>query len=171
VSTVTRVRTFLSTWATTYVGLLPDVPKSATLLCSHFVFALWLSVFRNRRWGVSVSQLQRWIEFKGKCRNLILFVVLYGCETWSLALREERRLRVFENRGLRRTFWPKRFEVPGEQEAVGNSIVRSFVICTVQQLLLLGWSSEGGRYGLGSGTWGERKGVYRVWWGNLRERD
>jgi len=36
---------------------------------------------------------------------------LYGCETWSLTLREERRLRVFENRVLRRIFGPKRDEV------------------------------------------------------------
>jgi hypothetical protein len=50
-----------------------------------------------------------------KCRNLILLVVLYWCETWSLALRQERRLRVFENRALRRTFGPKRAEVAGEQ--------------------------------------------------------
>jgi hypothetical protein len=38
-------------------------------------------------------------------------VVLYGCETWSLILREEHRLRVFENRALRRIFGPKRDEV------------------------------------------------------------
>jgi hypothetical protein len=38
-------------------------------------------------------------------------VVLYGCETWSLALREEHRLRVFENRVLRRIFGPKRNEM------------------------------------------------------------
>ena len=38
----------------------------------------------------------------------------YGCETWSLTLREERRLRVFENRVLRRVFGPKRDEVTGE---------------------------------------------------------
>jgi hypothetical protein len=41
-------------------------------------------------------------------------VVLYGCETWSLALREEHRLRAFENRVLRRIFGPKRDEVMGE---------------------------------------------------------
>jgi hypothetical protein len=40
-------------------------------------------------------------------------VVLYGCETWSLTLREEHRLRVFENRVLRRIFGPKRNEVTG----------------------------------------------------------
>ena len=47
-------------------------------------------------------------------RNIILPVVLYGRETWSLTLRGERRLRVFENRVFRRIFWPKRDEVIGE---------------------------------------------------------
>ena len=42
--------------------------------------------------------------------TIILPLVLYGCETWSLTLREERRLRVFENRVLRRIFGPKRDE-------------------------------------------------------------
>ena len=41
-------------------------------------------------------------------------MVLYECETWSLTLREELRLRVFENRVLRRVFGPKRDEVTGE---------------------------------------------------------
>ena len=47
---------------------------------------------------------------------IILPVVLYGCETWSLTLREERRLRVFENRVLRRVFGPKRDEVTGMEK-------------------------------------------------------
>jgi hypothetical protein len=47
-------------------------------------------------------------------RTIILPVVLYGCETWSLTLREERRLRVFENRVLRRIFGPKRDEITDE---------------------------------------------------------
>ena len=47
-------------------------------------------------------------------RNIILSVVLYGCETWSLTLREERRLRVFENMVLRRIFGPRRDEVTGD---------------------------------------------------------
>jgi hypothetical protein len=47
-------------------------------------------------------------------KTLILPVVLYGCETWSLTLREEQRLSVFENRVLRRIFGPKRDEVTGE---------------------------------------------------------
>jgi hypothetical protein len=44
-------------------------------------------------------------------KTIILLVVLYGCETWSLILREEHRLRVFENKVLRRIFEPKRDEV------------------------------------------------------------
>ena len=47
-------------------------------------------------------------------RTIILPVVLYGCETWSLTLRDERRLRVFDKRVLRRVFGPKRDEVTGE---------------------------------------------------------
>jgi hypothetical protein len=43
-------------------------------------------------------------------KTVILTVVLYGCETWSLTLREEHRLRVFENKVLRRIFGPKREE-------------------------------------------------------------
>ena len=50
----------------------------------------------------------------------ILPVVLYGCETWSLKLREERRLRVFENRVLRRVFGPKRDEITGEWRKLHN---------------------------------------------------
>jgi len=47
-------------------------------------------------------------------RTTLLPFVLYGCETWSLILREERRLRLFENRVLSRIFEPKWDEVNGE---------------------------------------------------------
>ena len=47
-------------------------------------------------------------------RNIILPIILYGCETWLLTLREERKLRVFENRVLRRIFGPMRDGVTGE---------------------------------------------------------
>jgi hypothetical protein len=53
-------------------------------------------------------------------RICILPVVLYGCETWSLTLREERRLRAFENRVLRSVFGPKRDEVTGEWRKLHN---------------------------------------------------
>ena len=55
---------------------------------------------------------------------MILPVVLYGYETWSLTLREERRLRVFENRVLRRLFGPKRDEVTGEWRTLNNEELR-----------------------------------------------
>ena len=47
-------------------------------------------------------------------------VVLYGCETWSLILREERRLSVFDSRVLRRIFGPKRDEVTREWRKLHN---------------------------------------------------
>jgi hypothetical protein len=53
-------------------------------------------------------------------KTIILPVVLYGCATWSLTLREEHRLRVFENRVLRKTFGPKRDEVNGECRKLHN---------------------------------------------------
>jgi hypothetical protein len=53
-------------------------------------------------------------------KTIILPVVLYGCVTWSLTLREEHRLRVFENRVLRRIFGPNRDEVTGEWRRLHN---------------------------------------------------
>ena len=53
-------------------------------------------------------------------RTAILPFVLYGCETWSLTLREKRRLRVFENRVLRRIFGHKRDEVTEEWRKLHN---------------------------------------------------
>jgi hypothetical protein len=52
---------------------------------------------------------------------------MYGCETWSLTLGKERRLRVFENRVLRGIFGPKRDEVTGNGE---NYIMRNLMFCT-----------------------------------------
>ena len=71
-------------------------------------------------------------KLKIKIYRTIILPVLYGCETWSLTLREERRLRVFENRVLRRVFGPKGDEVTGNGE---NYIMRSLVICTPYAIL------------------------------------
>jgi len=65
-------------------------------------------------------------------RTIIFPLVLYGFETWSLTLREERRLRVFESRVLRRIFGPKRDEVTGEWR---NYIMRNLMICTAHPIL------------------------------------
>jgi hypothetical protein len=53
-------------------------------------------------------------------KNMILPMVLYGCETWSLSVREEHKLRVFENRVLRRIFGPKRDRVKGVWRKLHN---------------------------------------------------
>ena len=68
-------------------------------------------------------------------RTIIFPVVLYGCETWSLTLREEHRLRVPENTVLTRIFGPKRYEVTGNGE---NYIKRRLMICT-RHPILFGW--------------------------------
>jgi hypothetical protein len=65
--------------------------------------------------------------------TIILIVVLCGCETWSLTLREEHRLRVFEHRVLRGLFGPKRYEVTGNGE---KYIMRRLMVCTFHQILI-----------------------------------
>jgi len=68
---------------------------------------------------LSSSLLSKNIKIKIH-RTITLPLVLYGCENWSLTLREERRLRVFENRVLRRIFGPKRNKVTGEWKKIRN---------------------------------------------------
>jgi hypothetical protein len=57
-------------------------------------------------------------------KTIILPVVLYGCETWSLTLKQEHKLRVFDNRVLRRIFGPKKDEVKGEWRKLHNKELR-----------------------------------------------
>ena len=54
-------------------------------------------------------------------KTIMLLVVLYGCETWSLTLKEEHRLRVFENKILRKIFGGKRNEITGEWRKLHNA--------------------------------------------------
>ena len=70
--------------------------------CYHLVQNLLSSRLLSRKLKIKIY------------RTIILPVVLYGCEAWSLTLREERKLRVFENMVLRRIFGPRRDEVTGE---------------------------------------------------------
>jgi len=58
--------------------------------------------------------------------TIILTVVLYGCETWSLTRWEERKLRVLENMVLRRIFGPRRDEVTGEWRRMYNVELNDF---------------------------------------------
>jgi len=57
---------------------------------------------------------------KLKMHRNIIYCYLYGFETWSLMLREQHRQRVFENRVLRKIFWPKREQVTGEWRRLHN---------------------------------------------------
>jgi hypothetical protein len=91
--------------------------------------------------------------------NSIVPFVLYGCENWSLTLREERRLRVSENRVLRRIFGPKRDKVTGEWRTLHNDelndLYSSPSIFRVIESRRMRWAGHVARMG-------ERKGVYRV---------
>jgi len=90
-------------------------------------------------------------------RTIILPVVLYGCETWSLTLREERRLRAFENWVLRRTFGPKRDEVTDEWRKLHNEelndLCSSPSIVRVIRSRRMRWTGHVERMG-------DRRGVY-----------
>ena len=55
------------------------------------------------------------------CKTIILPVLLYGCETWSLTLRQEHRLRVFENKVLRKIFGAKKDKITGEWGKLHNA--------------------------------------------------
>jgi hypothetical protein len=62
-------------------------------------------------------------------------VVLYGCETWSLTLREERRLRVFENRVLGRIFGSRRSKVTGEWRKLHNELNDLYCSPTIMRVI------------------------------------
>jgi len=86
-------------------------------------------------------------------------VVLYGCETWSLTLREERRLRVFKNRVLRKVFGPNRDEVTGEWRKLHkeelNDLYSLPSIVRVVKSRRMRWAGNVARMG-------EDRGVHRV---------
>ena len=92
-------------------------------------------------------------------RTIILPVILYGCETWSLTLREERKLRVFENMVLRRIFGPRRDEVMGEWRRLHNEELNDLYsspnIVRVIKSRRMRWAGHVARMG-------EGRGVYRV---------
>jgi hypothetical protein len=91
-------------------------------------------------------------------KMIILPVVLYGCETWSLTLREEHKLRVFENRVLRRIFGPMRDEVTGEWRKLHKEDLRDLYsspsIIRIMKSRKMRWAGHVARLG-------EKRKVYR----------
>jgi hypothetical protein len=85
-------------------------------------------------------------------KTIILPVVLYGCETWSLTLREEQGLRVFENRVLRRIFGPKRDEVHSEEL---HYLYSSPSTIRIMKLRRMRWAGHVARMG-------EKRNAYRL---------
>ena len=92
-------------------------------------------------------------------RTIILPVVLYGCETWSLTLKDELRLRVFGNRALRSIFGPKKDEVTGDWRKLHNEELNNLYsspnIVRVIKSRRIKWAGHVARMG-------ERRGVFRV---------
>ena len=101
-------------------------------------------------------------------KNIILPVVLYGCETWSLTMREERKLRVFENMVLRGIFGPRKDEVTVEWRRLHNEELNYFYpspnIVRVIKSRRMRWAGHVARMG-------EDRGCRGSWWGNRREGD
>jgi hypothetical protein len=93
------------------------------------------------------------------CETTILPVVLYGCETWSLTLREEHRLRVSENRMLRRIFGPKRNEVTGDGRKLHNVEFQNFYSSPNIIRMI---KSRGMRWAGHVARIGERRNAYRI---------
>jgi len=100
-------------------------------------------------------------------RTIILPVALYGCETWSLTLWEERKLRVSENMVLRRIFGPRKDEVTGEWRRLHieelNDLYTSPNIVRVIKSRRIRWAGNVARMG-------EERGVYRVLVGKLERK-
>jgi len=100
--------------------------------------------------------------------KIILSVFLYGCETWSLTLRKERKLRVFENMVLRRIIGPRRDKVTGDCRRLHNEelndLYRSPNIMRVIKSRRMRWAGHVARMG-------EERGCIGCWWGNRKEGD
>jgi hypothetical protein len=101
-------------------------------------------------------------------KTIILPVVLYGCETWSLTLREEHRLRVLENRVLRRIFGPRRDQVTGEWRKLHNEELRDLYsspnIIRIIKSRTMRWEVHVARLG-------RRGRRIDYWWESQREKD
>ena len=105
--------------SSTYQNSIPEEFKSRLRLgntCYHSVQNLLSSWLLPKNLKIKIH------------RTIILPIVLYGCEIWLLTLREERKLRLFENMVLRRIFGPRRDEVTGEWRALHNEELNAVLL-------------------------------------------
>jgi len=117
--------------------------------CYHLVQYLFSSSLLSKNLKINIY------------RTIILPIVLYGCEIWLLTLREECRLRVFENRVLRRTFGPKRDKVTREWRKLHNEELNDLYstpnIVWVIKSRRMRWAGHVARMGIGEAYTG-------FWW-------
>jgi hypothetical protein len=106
--------------------------------------------------AIIISLLLTWIVSVG---TIILPVVLYGCKTWSLTLREERKLRVFENKVLRKIFGPRRDEVTGDWRRLHNEELND-LYCSPNVVRMI--KSRRMRWVVHVARTGAERGVYRI---------
>jgi hypothetical protein len=123
--------------------------------CCHWVQSLLSSRLLSRNLKVKIY------------KTIILLVVLYGCETWSVTLREKHRLRVFENRVLWRIFGPTRDEVTGEWRKLHSGELHNLysspdIIRQIKSRRMR-WAGHVARMG-------EGRNVYRVRWESPKEK-
>jgi hypothetical protein len=114
----------------------------------------------------SSSLLSRNVKVK-IYKTIILSVVLYGCETWSLTLREEHGRRVFENRFLRKIFGPKRDEGTGEWKKLYSKELHNLYSFPNT----LGRSNGGDEMGRAYGTHGTRGKSIQGFGGKARRKE
>jgi hypothetical protein len=147
-SSIERVEEFkyLGTTLTDQNSIQEEIQSSLNLgnACYHSVQNL-----------LSSRLLSKYLKIK-IYRTIILPVVLYGCETWSLTLREERRLKVFENRVLKRVFGRKRDVVTGERRKLHNEEMNDLYtlpnIVRVVKSRRMRWAGHVARMGENSGV-------------------
>ncbi|KAJ4451051.1 hypothetical protein ANN_02487 [Periplaneta americana] len=139
--------------------LSPDSMDSQALMAQCDILLPSNKEWRMKNYFKLVEQ-QRALDANPFYKTVILPVVLYGCETWTLTLREEHRLRVFENKVLRKIFGAKRDEVTGEWRKLHNTELHA--LCSSPDIIRsiksrrLRWAGHVARMGESRNAWAYR---------------